>query len=153
MVLPPDGEFVCKFNDLACVAKEHNSGVTNYKRWNKGDGGTLGPQIPFVQIPSTEEMEVILKNSNKGELGRIFNQHGFNSGSFPQGYLWINKPGEVKGESQKIEGNKTMIPTSHTIYQVRPFDGDLYDNPKYVSASGFLTFTEQVGNKPSLLKM
>ena len=145
VVLPSDDSLVCSFNDLSRVAQKHNSAVVNYERWNKGDGGTLGTQIPQVQIPSIEIMQTILENSNKGELGIIFNKHGLNSDSFPQGYIWTSTPGEVIGEHKKIEGNKTDISVSHTMHQAQSSNKKVFfPCPKWTKASGVLAFFQPV---------
>ncbi len=152
----PSGEtLVTDFGSLYRLAGIFNSAVYRKEREsrrnenkvnkvNNGNNGNNGKPFQLVEIPSLEEVKIIIGNRHKGELATMFNEHGLNSGSFTKGYIWTSTPGEVIGEPKKIEGNKTVVPISHTMHKINPVTEDVFDDRKWVPASGFLTYRHSV---------
>ncbi|MFH1158024.1 MAG: hypothetical protein V1721_03960 [Pseudomonadota bacterium] len=131
VVLPPDGKLVCSFNALNDAAERLN------KEKICGD--------VTLQVPSVETMLVIIGNRNKGELKKIFDKYGLNTGKTPEGYLWTDAPGP-EGKPQKVgeKKDKTEMPGSFEKLQIRPSDMDIYHYPKWTGASGMLVYLQPV---------
>jgi len=131
VVLPYSGTLVCEFNELAEIARKLNRKA-------------LQNEMPMVQVPSIETMQVILDNRGEGELKKVFNEYGLNSGLYPEGYIWTSKSKKIEKKPGRIVGREINAPIINKKYQVRPFDMDVAPNFKWVPASGLLAYHKTI---------